>query len=107
MCGAPRLGATSGQSMAWRQFVEFLENVFHGDALLKTRADNFAELRFDVVADNEHERAKTGAHRVENGIINDGFAARADGVNLFQPTVAAAHAGGENEQSWFSHMAGF
>jgi len=49
------------------------------------------------VADNEDDFAETGAEGVEDGIVEDGFAAGADGVDLFEAAVAAAHAGGEDE----------
>ncbi len=101
--GAPRLGAAGGHGEAGRQFIEFLKSVIHLDAVFEARADNFAERLFDVVADDEHKLAEAGAQRVEDGIINDGFAAGADGINLFQTAVTAAHAGGENEQNRFCH----
>jgi len=49
------------------------------------------------VPDHEHELAEAGAHGVEDGIINDGFALGADGVDLLETAVTAAHAGSENE----------
>ena len=82
---APRLGAAGGQFVGRGQLVEFLKNVFHGDALLKTRADDFAELRLDVLADDEHELAEARAHRVVNRVVNDGLAVGPTGSICFSP----------------------
>ena len=97
MGGAPRLGAAGRHGKPRRQFVQFLKDVFHRDAFLETRADDFPELRFDVVPDDEDELAEAGAHRVINRIINDRLAVGADRINLLQPAVTAAHAGGHHK----------
>ena len=47
---------------------------------------------------------KPALQGVVNGVVNDCFAVRPNRVNLFEAAVTAAHAGGENEQSWFGHL---
>ena len=46
---------------------------------------------------------EAGPEGVVNGVINDGLTGRADGIDLFETAIAAAHASGENEKSWFLH----
>ncbi len=53
---------------------------------------------FDVLADDEDELAEAGAKSVEDGVVDDGFAGGADGVDLLEAAVAAAHAGSENKK---------
>jgi hypothetical protein len=103
LAGAPRLGAIRRKGKTRRQLAQFLKDIFNGQTLLEPRANGFAEGGLDLVADHEDEFSKPGAYGVEDGIINDGFAVRSDGVNLFEAAVTAAHAGSENEQGWFGH----
>ena len=64
--------------------------------VLETVADDLAERRLDVVADDEHHLAEPAAQRVEDAVVNDRLAVRADRVHLFQTAIAAAHAGGQH-----------
>ena len=108
--GSPGLGAAGGDGEAWGNVLERLEDVIDGDALFETRADGFAECLLDVFADDEDELAEAGAEGVVDGVVDDGFAGGADGVDLLETAVTAAHAGGENEECggcWRGHNKGF
>jgi len=74
-----------------------LKDILDGQPLLETRADDFFERGFEVAADDKNEFPKSAAQGVVDGVINDGFARRSDGINLFQTAVAAAHASSEDE----------
>ncbi len=93
MSRAPGFGASRRHGKTNGQFVQFLKNIFHRDALLETRADDFAELRLDILANDKHKPAETGAQGVIDGIINDGLAIRPHGINLLKAAIAAAHSG--------------
>ena len=55
--------------------------------------NTLAEVLFEVFADNENEFAKSGLDGVVDGVVHDGFAVGTQSVQLFQASVAAAHAG--------------
>ena len=98
-----------GHGKARRNVFERLEDVVDGHALFKARADGLAKGLFDVLADDKDELAESGAQGVEDGVIDDGFAGGADRIDLFEAAVAAAHAGGENEEGrriWGGHRKG-
>ena len=79
---APGLGAPGWHAESRRNLVQFLEDVVNCDALFKTRAHNLFERLFNILADDKNQLAKSGAHGVEDGIVDDGFAARAYRLNL-------------------------
>ena len=95
--GAPGFLTPGRRGETGREFVEFLEDEFDGHALFEAAANGLLERIGHALANDEHDLAETGAEGVEDGIVEDGFAARADGVDLFEAAVAAAHAGGEDE----------
>ena len=71
--GAPRLDAPFGNSSSLGQVVQLLEHELHGDAAAETlRGEDFAELLFERVADDENDLAETGADGVVDRIIYDG-----------------------------------
>jgi len=48
----------------------------------------------EFLANDENDFAKPGAPGIRDGIIEDGLPLRAQRLDLFQPAVAAAQAGG-------------
>src|SRR5262249_20505382 len=103
LTGAPGLFPICRDGKSGRQFVEFLKDVFDRQTLFKPRTDGFAEGALDIMADHKDQLSKTSADGVEDGVVNDGFAAGADRIDLFEAAVTAAHAGSENKQSGFAH----
>ena len=96
--GAPRLDAPFGNSSPLGQVVQLLEHELHGDAAAETlRGEDFAELLFERVADDENDLAETGADGVVDRIIYDGLVVGADPVHLLERTVTGAHTCGEDE----------
>jgi hypothetical protein len=75
-----------------------LKYIVHRDAPRVLGPDLFAKNRFEVLADNENDAIKPRTHRVEHGIVEDRLTRRSDGIDLLQPAVAGAHAGGENKE---------
>ena len=96
--GAPRLGAAGGNGEARRNIFERLENVLDRNAFLKARADDLAKLLFDVLADDKDELAEAGAKSVEDRVVDDGFAGGANGIDLLEAAIAAAHSGSKNKK---------
>lgn len=99
--GAPGFGPARRHGAPCWQFVEFLKDIFHRDSSFKPRAHELLELRGDLLTDNEHKSAKSGAQGIVDRIVNYGFTTRADGINLLQAAVTGAHSGGEDKQSRF------
>src|ERR1700723_183001 len=91
---APWLGAAGRDGKPQRKFVEFLKGVFDGDMFFKPCTDGLPESLLNVPADDEHDLAESRAKCVVDRIVDDGFAAGADWINLLEATVAVAHAGG-------------
>jgi len=104
---APWLGASGGRREAGRKIVELLESVADGDLPFVTRADLRAEIFLDVAADEEHHAVESGAHGIMHRIIEEGFPAGPDRIELLESAVAAAHSGSEDEESGCRHEAGF
>ena len=98
---APRLLASGRHGVSGRQLVDGLEGEADVDAAGELRGDTFAEILFEIRADDEDHLAEAGAQGVEDGIIEDGLAGRAHRVDLLQAAVTAAHAGGEDEEGGF------
>ena len=101
LAGAPRLRASLRDPETGRQVVHVLKRVSDFDPVRVTAADRGAERLFDILADDEDHPVKTGAHRIEHGVIHDGFAGRTDFVKLFETAVTAAHSGRQHEKREF------
>ena len=68
--------------------VECLKNGVDADAAGVFRGDLRGEGVGEVAADDEDDAAEAGADGVEDGVVEDGLAAGADGVELLEPAVA-------------------
>ena len=70
-----------------------------------TAADRGAKLCLDVFANDEDETVEATAHRIEDRILDDQFALRADRLHLFEAAEPAAHARCKNDEvvELFSH----
>ena len=95
---APRLGAPGRHAESRGNLVQFLKDVVHRNALFKTRAHYLLERLLDILADDKNQLPKPGAHGVKDRVVDDGFAARANRLNLLQTTVTAAHTGSQNKK---------
>ena len=94
---APRLVAAGRDGKPLRKFIEFLKDVFDRDMSFKPCTDGLLEHLLNVLADNEHDLAESGAECVVDRIVDDGFTTRADWIDLLEAAIAVAHAGGQNE----------
>ena len=90
---SPGFRTAFGAGEAFGQGVERLEYKFAGDVSFILGEDFLAEVLFEVFADNEDEFAESGLDGVVDGVIHDGFTVGTQSVQLFQASVAAAHAG--------------
>lgn len=66
-------------------------------------ADGGLEVGLDLVLDDEHHGLEARAAGVEDGIVDDELAVAAHRVDLLEAAVAAAHAGGHNNEYRFVH----
>lgn len=100
MVGAPRLDAASGDREASGEAVEFLKDIIDSDTVAEMLGIDFClKFLFERVTDDEDDLAETGADGIVDAIIHNNFAVGADAVQLFEATVAAAHASGKDEKS--------
>src|SRR6266446_4297152 len=75
---APWLGAAGRDGKSRRKSVEFLKDVFDRDMFFKPCTDGLLERLLNVLADNEHDLAESGADCVVDRIVDDGFTTRSD-----------------------------
>jgi hypothetical protein len=101
MRGAPGLCAAFWHGETFRQVVQILKRVVHGDAAGEAGTDLIFEKLLKVPADHKHHLAEAGADRVKHRVIEHHLPARPHGIELFQAAVTAAHAGSEDEESGF------
>ena len=105
MGGAPRFFAAFGHGESGGQVAEFLKDIVDLNFIGKPRADSLLEGLCEILADDEDHAAEARADGIEDRIVEHGFTMRAHRVHLFEATVAAAHSGGEDEESWFHESA--
>ena len=104
--GTPRFRASSGDGVGGGEVVDVLEGVVDGQESLVLRAHLAAEHLLDVLADDEHDLAETGAVRVEHGIVENGLSRRAHGIYLLEAAITGSHSCGQNYECWF-HLRSF
>ena len=101
--GSPGLAPALGGGEALREVVEALEGEGGFGFSLELGEDLGAEVVLEVLADDEDDLAEAGADGVVDGVVEDGLAVGAHGVELLEAAVAAAHAGGEDEEGGRVH----
>ncbi len=94
---APGFGAVGRTCVAFGKLVECLKNDFGGYDTFVFTEYFFAEIFFEILADDEYDFSESGFDCVVDGIIHDCLAVWAETVELFETAVTAAHAGGKNE----------
>ena len=101
VAGAPGFHAVRRRSEAGWEVVGLLKGVADFEAGVGgvARADAGAEGFLEVTADDEDDLGKAGLAGVVNGVVEDGLAAGAERVHLLEAAVAAAQAGGEDDES--------
>ena len=99
VAGTPRFFAAGGRRQARRQGVERLEHIVDRDLARVARANLRAKQFLEIAPDHKHDATEAGPQRIEHGVVEHGLTRRTDRVDLFQPAVAGAHAGGQNEES--------
>ena len=103
MSRAPRLHAPLGDTVAFRQQVELLVDVFHVEVFLHAPTDRGLEVLFDLMLDDERDLAEPRAVSVIQRKINDCVAKIIHRHDLLQTAEAAAHARGKDDKSRLSH----
>ena len=103
MSRAPRLYAPLGDTVALRQQVELLVDVFHVEVFLHAPTDRGLEVLFDLVLDDERDLAEPRAVRVVQRKVNDKVPFPVYRRHLLEPAEAAAHARGKDDKSRLSH----
>jgi hypothetical protein len=104
VAGAPGFFARDGRGEAAGQVAGFLKGVADVEAAAGVGfADAAAEFVGKIAADDEDDAAEAGAAGVVEGVVKNGPALGADGVHLLQAAIAAAQAGGENDQARRRH----
>jgi len=102
--GAPGLHAVGGHGKARGQHgIRLLEDVAHFHVFLRAASDDFIKILLDLAVDDEDDLLKTRFQRVIERIVHDDFAVAPDGIDLFEPAVAAAHACCHDDKSGFLH----
>ena len=101
VASAPGFFATRRRGEPGGQVVGLLEGVADFEARVGgvARSDAGAERFLEVAADYEDDLGKAGLAGVTDGIVEDGLAVRAERVHLLEAAVAAAQAGGEDDES--------
>jgi len=102
--GAPGFFAEFGIDARRHKAVFFLEHVCYRNAAFEAIADFFFKRGFDVFANNKDYFAEAGADGVVDGILYDGFLVGAYAVYLLEAAIAAAHAGGEDNETRLTHF---
>ena len=103
---AERLHTAFRQGNACGDLIKLLIRIGRFDVRGDARADRRFEISFDCMLDNEHDFIKPGAQRVIHRIIDYEAAFRVNGIHLLDASaIAAAHAGREDGQNRFLHVA--
>ena len=108
MGGAPRLLSFRVEGEALRNLVEFLGHEHELEGLAVNAGDVavfFTHVLFELLPEcfpyDIYDLAESGFHRVVDGVVDYGLAARAEAVHLFESAVTAAHAGSEYKKCRF------
>ena len=102
MGGAPGLDAALRHGKALGQLFQLLVGVAdlepgaHG-----TGTDGLFKRLLNLVLDDKDDSLEPGAAGIVQAVVEDGLAGRADGVDLFESAVAAAHTGGHDNEDRF------
>ena len=94
---APRLLAAFRHRKALRQVIQLLENIFDLHVLRYAVADNLFKVLKKLLLDNEDYLGKARLYGIKNRKIHDNLAVFANGIDLLQAAVTAAHTGRHND----------
>ncbi|MPM79982.1 hypothetical protein SDC9_127025 [bioreactor metagenome] len=72
--------------------------------LLRAAADDIVKVLLNLAVDDEDDLLKACLQRVIERIVHDDFAVAANGVDLLEPAVAAAHSCCHDNESRFLHI---
>jgi len=95
---APGFFTTFGDGESLGEVVEFLESVGDFDLARELASDRFAEGLGEVFTDDEDHFGKSGAHGIEDRVVEDGLTIWAHGIHLFQAPISGAHSCCENDE---------
>ena len=94
---APRLLAAFRHRKALRQVIQLLENIFDLHVLRYAVADNLFKVLKKLLLDDEDYLGKARLRGIKNRKIHDNLAVFANGIDLLQAAVTAAHTGRHND----------
>ena len=97
MCRAPGFGTVGRACEAFGKFVDSLEDNFYRYRAFIFRKHFFAEVSFEILADNKYNFTESGAKSIEYRVVHDCLAVGAETVELFEAAVTAAHTGSKNK----------
>ena len=91
MAGTPGLYPAFRHRVSLWQIIQLLEGIADFHLLFHPAADDFFELLFKLMLDDEHHRLKPGTLCIINGIVDNNLPVRAYWVDLLQAAVPASH----------------
>ena len=91
--GAPRLRAFGSESTTLRHFIYRLEAYFAGYLVGIFGQHFLAEVRLEILTDDEYDLAEPCAQGVKDAVVHDGLAVGTQSVELLQTAITASHAG--------------
>jgi len=104
LSGSPRPLPCGRDREPLRQVIQFLKDVINRDPPFEPGTDGFPKRRLDFMADDKNQVAKSGTQGVEHRVVDDRFAAGADGIDLLEAAVAAADACSHHEERRLTHL---
>ena len=90
LSGSPGFHSSCRNAEAFRQIVQFLIGILHLHRLLDAAADDAAEIRVQIPADNKDDFIEARFQRVVNRIVHNDLTVRSDLFQLFDSAAVPA-----------------
>ena len=87
--------------------IDLLKNILDGEMLFPILPDRVPKDILDLTSDDKSHVFEPFAKGPIERIVQEGFSARTDGVDLFQALVALADSRGEHKEAKFRHSFSF
>ena len=95
--GSPRFFSFGEFGYPFDRRIQFLESEDYFYFVVKSAMELIFEILFDGFADDDDDLTETCSDCVVDGIFDNCFSRGSNGIGLFQASVAAADAGGEDQ----------
>lgn len=104
MTGAEGLDAAFRDAVACGELVKLLVSIadFHGGRC-QALAHSGHKIFFNGLFDKDDGSAESGLIGIINGVVQDGLSVAAQGINLLESAVTAAHPGSKDDENRFIH----